>query len=298
AAHREAALAAQRAEEDRIAAELERASAKRQKDEQDAVIASELAEAVQARKEAEESRIEAQRLQSELQVALEGASEAYSSAAKSMAAATEKLRDAEIQHAAAVAARGKAEADQRDLDERLELHERQLALLARASNDDAELELRRTDEGFTMEPSAMTEAERGAYASQWPPALVVIARSLAVALERARDFTRKLRERLDAIVDRERIAASREAQLEKDRAELRAQRAVHEEAVRELEQSRSQLQVEQAIADRNATEAAAALRSARQEAAAAKAASHDQFVWTAAMEDLEDLAEDVMITPA
>ncbi len=137
-----------------------------------------------------------------------------------------------------------------------------------------------------------------AYASQWPPALVVIARSLAVALERARDFTRKLRERLDAIVDRERIAASREAQLEKDRAELRAQRAVHEEAVRELEQSRSQLQVEQAIADRNATEAAAALRSARQEAAAAKAASHDQFVWTAAMEDLEDLAEDVMITPA
>src|SRR5690606_31073828 len=77
-----------------------------------------------------------------------------------------------------------------------------------------------------------------------------------------------------------------------------AKRAGHEAAVRNLEQSRSRLQADQAVAARVASEAAAALRSAQRDQAIARAASHDQVVWTAAMADLEHLAEDVVITPA
>lgn len=292
-AEEEANRIKRQAQQDRLAAASERADAERQSHEQHA---SQLDEVARMRTAAKAEFDAAERHRLELEDALACAAEARQRGAEDAAAAIQSLRQAEVKHAAAVAEQKKLEDAQREFAKSREVHEKQLALLARATDEEAGLDLRLAGEVFTMKRTPMSEAERESYAKPWLKALISMARRLAVALDRVRDFARRLVERERKVEDREFAAASGAAQLKKDRADLEAKRATHEAAVRNFESSRLKLEADQESAARTAAEAAKALENAKREKVSAKAASTIQYLWTVAMEDLEGVAEDVEIT--
>lgn len=94
----------------------------------------------------------------------------------------------------------------------------QLALLARAADDDSGFDLRPSGAGFSMARSRMTQPERAALDSPWSSAMNVIARKLAEALEQVRRALLRL--------------ADKETRLERERQEHERSVAAHREAVR------------------------------------------------------------------
>ncbi len=78
------------------------------------------------------------------------------------AVADRKRREVEVAEAAAVAERKKIAATRRDIDERRRIEVAQLALLARASDYRAVLDLRLVGDSFAIGPNGLTEEDRAA----------------------------------------------------------------------------------------------------------------------------------------
>lgn len=277
---REAEQAAAAADADRSAqavarAEMERALRQAEDDRRAAAV---------ARGEAERSRIEHD-------VAREAAIAAEHRAKCDAASAEQTRRDAETAYARAIAERDAVSAARVDVDERRKLHAAQLALLARAADDDNGLALSLSGETFTMRQHRMTEPERVANAKPWSPPIVAIARALAVALDRVRDLARRLGLREKAIADQEAAVQKREAEVARERAIQDARRVEHEAAVTLLELQRTALEADEARVAKAAALAAERLVAVTARQTEADAALADNVRWTRVMDALESNPE-------
>ncbi|MEL7728705.1 hypothetical protein AAG612_04145 [Citromicrobium bathyomarinum] len=102
-----------------------------------------------------------------------------------------------------------------------EVQDKQLALLARAADDDAGLELKLRGDRFEMNERMMTESERETYHQPWHEALIALARSLARMLKKLRDRARTLNLRETEFEKRKRVDEARDRE---ERADIEAQR--------------------------------------------------------------------------
>lgn len=293
-------LAAREAGIDEREREAERAFAAANADRAAQAIArSELERALQRadedRRAAAAARTEAERRQLDLDVALEAVSAAERRAAAAAASADQRHREAETVYATAIAER-KATSDARLVfEERRKLHTAQLALLVRAANDDNGLALHLGSDTFILREQRMTEQERQVNAKPWSPAMVAIARALATALDRVRDFARHLGLREKVIADREAATKEREAQLERERATLDVRRAEHEAAVEILDRQRASLEIIEARTATAAASAAEQLRVAGIQQAEAAAAVVENVRWMRVMDALEANPEAISV---
>lgn len=204
------------------------------------------------------------------------AAQAACDAAAAEATEARKVRaDAEAERAKAGAERDAVAAERA----RLDYDEAQLALLARATDDDAGLRLCPTEKNFSMNERAMTEQEREAYTRQWSGPLLRIARQLARALEQVRRLIREVRGREKAVDVREAAVAAREQMAELGLAKERdAQRREHKAAMDELGRRNASLHAEERrvatlVAD---AEAKMAVTTAMQASAEAKEAAAEE----------------------
>lgn len=190
--------------------------------------------------------------------------------------------------AATIAAREEAEANgaklsaeraevarQKDKNSKeMELHLRQLALLARAANDENGLELRPQHGTFTMNKAVMSVDEKDAYNSVWPTALLKMGRALAERLKMLRDMAADL------------LGQKREIEEERRKnAKLAAdQQAHHEKALATLAEDREALNAKEAEIAERETEAQAKLAEAikREDLADTQLRKHGN--WVAAVE--------------
>ena len=191
-------------------------------------------------------------------------------------------------HATAIAAREELEmrvaqanaeraeiARQKDENSRaMELHLRQLALLARAANDENGLELRLQHGAFAMNKAGMSVEEKDAYESTWPKALVTIGRALAQTLDVLRKLAADLL-RQEREVEGER---RKNAQIAAD------QRAHHEKALATLAEDREALNAKEAEIVQRETKAEAIAASAANVEANARAIVLEATVWTDVVE--------------
>lgn len=255
------------AEADRVASSKERAEAETRKMEQ--VQAQERAEADWAQKNAE---IEEERL--------------------ALAELTEQNRQREIALGAAlaatIAAREKEEANGAELSaeraevarqkdensKEMELHLRQLALLARSANDENGLKLSLQDDTFTIDKAGMSVEEKEAYESVWPIALLKIGKALAQALTTLRDMAVDL-------VRREREIEEEQLKNAKVAAD---QRAHHEKALAALAEDREALNAKEAEIEEREAEAQAKLAEAIEREDATDKQLRDHASWVAAVE--------------
>lgn len=196
-------------------------------------------------------------------------------------------RDAEVVHAAAVSEREAAATARRHLDERLAIQMAQLSLLVRAADDDNGLDLCLKDSSFTMQPKRMHPAEQVASAKPWSPAMVLIGRALATALQHARDIGRRLGLLEKELANRTAQVQAREAQVERDRADDAARRLEHEAAVARLVHQRTDVAAAEARATAMTTSAAGTLAAADAQMTKATAALAENRRWMQVMDALE-----------
>lgn len=204
--------------------------------------------------------------QAKLDAELDAAASAKRSAEADAASAAETGRAAAalMETAKADVAQVKAEREQLERDRDREVA--QLALLARAADDDNGLDLRAAGDRFSMAKSRMTQPERKVYESGWSAGIVAIGRKLADALETVRRTLLRLADKESAL-ERERQAHERSMAAHQDA--LRA----HQTAVRDLDIRIANITdkeklIEQRIAA--ATEASKAAAAIEREATSAK----------------------------
>lgn len=239
------------------------------------------------RRAAADARAEAERRQVDLNAALEAVSAAERRAAATAASADQRHRDAETVYATAIAER-KATSDARLVfEERRKLHTAQLALLARAADDDNGLALHLGSDTFILREQRMTEQERAVNAKPWSPPMVAIARALATGLDRVRDLARRLGLREKAIADREAAAKEREAELARERMVQDVRRAENEAAAMLLDHQRAALEIDEARTATAVKFAAEQLEAASAQQAAANAALAENVRWMRVMDALE-----------
>ena len=244
------------------------------------------ADAIRGNAEAERSRQEAEdreardRMASQQQAVLNSMLEAQTNLKDRQLRAEESQRDLDDAMLALKAERKALSADRLDVDivrliaeqeqkrveeRRAELddaakHEKQqqqlavaqMNLLARASDDKNGLNLRTNGNSFAMDEEPMTAEEIDAYQSPWSKALAAIARRFALILEKIREKARRLAEREQKVVEREKLAeeqALRAHQMEREKLTQR------EEAVHAAENSAAVRATE--LAKREAENAAA-----------------------------------------
>lgn len=184
------------------------------------------------------------------------------------------LRDAaQLDRIAAAEALAKAGAERQALADRQQLHEAQLALLARAADDAAGLDLQSTGDGLSMRQDDMSSAERSAYRHPWTGAVLAIGRRLAEALELTRRHAARL-------LQRERAVETREAAIEARHA---ARQAEHEAAVTAIRQREAVLKTGEAEAARRLADADARLNAATKAASNAEATLLNQHAWEKAV---------------
>lgn len=175
--------------------------------------ASQMAEQERIHRDAEIARKEA-KLTAELDAATKAKGQAEADA--DAAAENRRASAAVMETTRSELARVQAERKQLERDRAREAA--QLALLARAADDDSGFDLRPSGAGFSMARSRMTQPERAALDSPWSSAMNVIARKLAEALEQVRRALLRL--------------ADKETRLERERQEHERSVANHREAVR------------------------------------------------------------------
>lgn len=200
-------------------------------------------------------------------------------------------RQADAERSAARAlleeARLALQAEREQFERDRELHHAQVALIARAADDQNGLHLRSAPKGVFMTPSRMTDDEKAIFYSNWPPVIVEIARHLAAALER-------VRQTLLQLADRETRIERKEAEVSKNERQLEEQRRSHAEAVRlhELEISDFDARIRQISAketelDKNAEDARIAAETARAKQASADAIMRSQSAWADAIKAIK-----------
>jgi hypothetical protein len=260
----EAAKAAAEAEKQRATAARE--IAERLQQEAEALrsqqeAASRMAEQERIHRDAEITRKEAK-----LTAELDAATKARRQAEADAATAAENRRASAAVMATTRSELARVQAERKQLERDRTREAAQLALLARAADDDSGFDLRPSGAGFSMDKSRMTQSERMAFESPWTAAMNVIARKLADALEQVRRALLRL--------------ADKETRLERERQEHERSVAAHREAVRSHQNAVRDLdariakidekerQIEQRLA--KASEAVRAAENKEREAEAAK----------------------------
>lgn len=141
-------------------------------------------------------------------------------------------------------ARVASEAAEKKVCEERAKEQAQIALLSRAADDDAGLQLRLDGRGFRMNEEKMTTIERRAYQSTWSNKLIAIARNLALFLERMRDRARQLLAREKEIDKRAEAVAAREREAAIQNRVLSERRAAADAQIKEVSEDRSALEAE------------------------------------------------------
>lgn len=285
--HERALEAAYQASEDRRAAAAERAEVTKLRLEQDAAIARQQRELADLRAAAVADRDAAERHRYDLDDARMVMIASRDRAVADASVADRKVRDAQVAEAAAVAEREKIAATRRDIDERRRIEVAQLALLARASDDQAGLDLRLVGDSFAIGPNGLTEEDRSAKAQGWSRPLMAMARSLAQALERIRALARDLTVRERAAELTAADLAARGAQLVRDQATHDARVAAHQRAIADLDQRRTALNADEARVVASAAAAVAAREAATVTQTSADAVLRDHRRWAEVVDVLE-----------
>ncbi|MGK2908822.1 MAG: hypothetical protein ACSLE1_03340 [Sphingobium sp.] len=287
AARKDAEQIARRADDDRRFAEAQRVEVQRWRDEQEQEIARQHRELVEAQKAviAERSAVEHQRRR--LETSYAAAAEARQRAAADAEAASRLRSTAASISADAAREKETAEAARRELTDQRAIHMAQLALLARAADSENGLDLRVGEKTFTMRTVKMTDFERAANNKPWAPALVTIARILAIALQRLRDAAGRIVLRETAVADREASALAKEVQLQRDRADHDARRREHANAIAGLDRRQVEVEAAEERASVSAIAAAAAMADAAVRQREADAALADNRRWMVIMDRLE-----------
>jgi hypothetical protein len=263
-------LAAQRADAD--ARDLEDSVTR-------AAIAAELATAERSRQDAAHAakiaRDEADRLMVEQRQATAAAAAARDAAIQHAGMARREREEVELERARIANAEAELARERDEVEQERQLHDRQLALLERAADEDSELRLRagsyRMDDlDFVMDEKPMTPREWASYVAPWHPMIAAIARRLARALDAVRQVAASLRDREITVTAREAALEAKRAQADQELAVRRAaQKEEHQAAMAVLDARRAGLDLAQAEANRlleNATTREAAAVTKEKEA--------------------------------
>lgn len=167
----------------------------------------------------------------------QAATDAFAAAGKraeANAIAEQARLDAEAAAAAAGAERAAIAEARRKIDEDRRHDEALLALLVRAADDNAGLNLRLAGDRFAIGPDGLNDEDRASKAKGWSKPLMAIARSLATALERIRTAAKQLQERERAVAKRDADIAERETRQAHDRTVLDIRVAEHQRAAIDL----------------------------------------------------------------
>jgi hypothetical protein len=260
----EAAKAAAEAEKQRAAAARE--IAERLQQEAEALRTEQKAASRTAEQERIHRNAEIARKEAKLTAELDAATKARRQAEADADAAAENRRASAAVMETTRSELSRVQAERKQLERDRTREAAQLALLARAADDDSGFDLRPSGAGFSMARSRMTQPERAALDSPWSSAMNVIARKLAEALEQVRRALLRL--------------ADKETRLERERQEHERSVAAHREAVRTHQNAVRDLdariatlnekerQIEERLA--NASETVSAAESREREAGAAK----------------------------
>lgn len=254
-------------------------AARRREEEQAARLGDLRRRADEARAEAERAQAEALKARADRIKADLEAVAARTKASEDQFAASRARRNAEDTHKAADALLASVMADKRRLDEERSVHVAQLALLARASDDQSGLDLRTNATTFTLNSNRMTPEESAAVRNPWSAGLNIIARTLAIALERIRALKDRLAARETELEKQKRDADARDARLRDERERHARDVEGHRAALCLLDQQ----QVDVTEREKCAKDALAAARGKADEAAAveiaARAALADHQRW-------------------
>ncbi|WP_375271095.1 plasmid recombination protein [Sphingomonas sp.] len=249
----EAAAVEARADAERLADEhrraaVELAEAARLRKEQEADIARQRREVADLRVVAAAERDAAGRHSIELDAARVAMIASRDQAAADAVTAARSRQNAE----AAVAAAERelaAIADQRQrIDDDRRLDEAQLALLARAADDAAGMDLRLKGERFAIGPNGLNDEDRAIKAKGWSQPLIAMARSLATALDRVRAIARQLHDRERAIEKSAADVIARETRLAQERATHDLRVADHQRAAADLDRRQQKIGAQAAAA--------------------------------------------------
>lgn len=287
-AERQAAAALTRlADEEREAAAVERGELTRLRAQQDIAIARQQRELDELRAATIVDRDAAERLRRDVEDARAVMIASRDRATADAAIADRKRRDVDAAAAAVIGEREAVAATRRELDERRRTEVAQLALLMRAADDRAGLDLRLVGDSFAIGPNGLTEEDRAAKAKGWSRALITIARSLAQALDRLRTIARELTQRERAAERKAAELETRDAQLAQDRAKHDARIVAHQRSIADLDQRRTALDAEDDRVATAAMAAAAAREAALVDQAKADAMLQDHRRWIEMMELLK-----------
>ncbi|RDS77855.1 hypothetical protein DL238_09745 [Alteriqipengyuania lutimaris] len=203
--------------------------------------------------------------------------------------------------AEATAHREARQADRETDAQKRALHQKQLALVARASDDANGLDLRIASNTFTMSSSKMTEDEKVTQATKWPDYIIAIARTIATTLQKLRDMAASLAQRELVMAKRDAALDKREAELKHNQATYAADRAEHEKRLVQFNVRTSRLTEAEKAAEKAAAKVAAEaqkkLQDAEFDAFVTKAEREEQNKWFTAMQALEALSEEVSVSP-
>lgn len=271
------------AEEDRLIASAEHSRAKQLRLNLEADIASKTREAEELTLAAEADRVAAKRIRNETEAATASVEADRERAAVDALLQARARRQAEDALAAAESDRITAAAELQRIDESRSLHERQAVLLARAADDRNGLDLRISGTSFAMKRSRMTEDERAATNKPWPSFLVAMARALAFALARLRQWEMQLAAQKEEVLAREKAATDKQSGLEHDRMAHEAQVAQHLSVVADLDRRRVKVEEDEARANAAVASAHKTLAAAQAAEANAKSALSSHTRWTRAV---------------
>ena len=253
-----AAEAMRRADEDRRAAAAELAETARLRTEQEADIARQQREVGDLRAAAAAERDAAERHRIDLDAARvamialrdRAATDAIAVAGKRAeadATAEQARLDAQASAAAIGAERAAIIEQRRQIEEDRRHDEALLALLVRAADDDAGLNLRLAGDSFAIGPNGLNDEDRATKAKGWSKPLMAMARSLATALDRIRTIARQLHARDRAVEMRAADAAAREATLAQNRAAHDLRVAEHQRAAVDLDRRQQEVGAQAAV---------------------------------------------------
>lgn len=282
---------------DRLLAQQDRAEAARIVREAEEQARKAMQERERASREVENKKTALVRQEAELARLIAEAAENVGKAKADAEAARKNLITMEVKLAEAIAERAASQAASERFARQQALHQKQLALVARASDDANGLDLKLAGNTFTMSSSRMTEEEKVTQASKWPSYIIAIARTIATTLQKLRDMAANLAQRELAVTKRDAKLVELEADLERKRAAYASDRAEHEKKLVQLDLRTEKLAEDEKAAAKIAAEAQKKLQDAEFETIVAKVEREEQNKWLTAMRALETLPEDVRVAP-
>jgi len=293
-----AKTAEKQTERDRLLAKQLREEAETMKREAEESVRNAEQERQRSDREVQDKKTALERQEAELAKLVAAAAEKASKAQADAETARRNLISSRAALAEAVAERAATKADRDRIGQEQSLHQKQLALVARAVDDGNGLDLKLADDTVTINRLKMTEEEKVTHSSKWPAYIIAMARTIAIALQKLRDMAASLALREQAAAKQDAGLLQREAELKRDQAAWAAARAEHEKNVSELDRRAAHLAEAEKAAAKNAAEAQQKLKVADFEALVTKSMRENQNNWITVMRELEKLPEDVFVAPS